>query len=200
MGRGRSTTLLALLALMLVDPAAAASPSFECGEASGTVEELICADEALAALDRELADVWRQVEAALAGNPDAAMIRAEQRGWIKGRNDCWKSDDVRACVEVSYRERTAELQARWRLVPLRGPFFYHVADAPADEVVATFFDTDPPVAILERGDQSVVAFLQPAASGSRYVGGDHVFWVKGDEARVTWGWEAEELVMVLRQD
>ena len=40
------------------------------------------------------------------------MLKAEQRGWIKGRNDCWKSDDMRGCVANEYRYRINELKDR----------------------------------------------------------------------------------------
>ena len=33
-----------------------------------------------------------------------------QRGWIKGRNDCWKSEDVEGCVTFAYQSRIAELE------------------------------------------------------------------------------------------
>jgi len=50
------------------------------------------------------------------------VLKAEQHGWIKGRNDCWKEADKRKCVEESYRRRIAELQSRYRLVSAKGPF------------------------------------------------------------------------------
>jgi hypothetical protein len=94
------------------------------------------------------------------------MLRTEQRGRVKGRNDCWKAKDsstfftaswqvtgVRACVEGSYGIRISELQATWRLAPSRGPIFLACQGNPADEVVATLFETDPPAARLERGRQ-----------------------------------------------
>jgi hypothetical protein len=31
------------------------------------------------------------------------LLRAEQRGWVKGRNDRWKSDDQRGCVKLHTR-------------------------------------------------------------------------------------------------
>lgn len=39
-------------------------------------------------------------------------LKAEQRGWVKGRNDCWKSGDQRGCVKRSYDERIGELKDR----------------------------------------------------------------------------------------
>jgi len=34
-------------------------------------------------------------------NDRPLVLTAEQRGWIKGRNECWKSDNKRRCVEES---------------------------------------------------------------------------------------------------
>jgi uncharacterized protein len=89
----------------------AASPSFNCAKASSSVEELICNDAELAQLDRSLASLYGTV---LKHTPAAEqrMLKAEQRGWIKGRDDCWKSDDMRGCVASEYRFRINELKDR----------------------------------------------------------------------------------------
>ena len=57
---------------------------------------------------------------------------------------------------------------------------------PANEVVATFFETDLPTVRLERGDRTVTAWLVPAGSGSKYEGQNLELWTKGAEATVTW--------------
>lgn len=171
----------------------AAGPSFDCTKKlSGSVEPMICADRALAVLDRKLAGVYAAAsKIAVKAQPN--LLPAEQRGWIKGRNECWKSDDKRGCVESEYVRRIAELQARYRLVASRGPFFWGCENNPANEVVVTYFETDPRTAILERGDQSVVAYAAPAASGAKYVGRNEIFWEHQGEARVTWGYGAAEM-------
>jgi uncharacterized protein len=92
-------------------------------------------------------------------------LKAEQRGWIKGRNDCWKEADKRKCVEESYRRRIAELQARYRLVSAKGPFWYICGGDPRDDVIVTFFETDPSTLEAERGDQVLRMYLAPSASG-----------------------------------
>ena len=191
-----STSFAALFALVSLVPAAPASgPAFDCAKAQGEVEQLSCKDEGLAALDRKLDGVYK---AALAKARDAVpqLIRTEQRGWVKGRNDCWKAKEgtyltaswvaksVRECVEGNYRIRISELQATMRLVPAKGPTSFACDDR--SEVVATFFATDPPTARLERGDQSVTAWLVPAASGARYEGQNVELFTKGKEAAVTW--------------
>ncbi len=121
------------------------------------------------------------------------MLRAEQRGWIKGRDACWKSEDRRGCVEGEYRRRIAELQARYRLVPSTGPIPYVCDGEPGNDVVASFFRTDPPTLIAERGDSVSLMYLQPSGSGARYQGGNETFWEHHGEARVTWGYGAPEM-------
>jgi uncharacterized protein len=104
-------TLIAVsaLAALLALPAWAANPSFKCTKATHEVEELICKDAELAALDRSLTDIYGVV---LKHTPvrQQNVLKAEQRGWIKGRNDCWKSSDQRGCIKASYEERISELK------------------------------------------------------------------------------------------
>jgi uncharacterized protein len=187
-------------AVLVAAPARAEGPAFDCAKADGEVEKLICQNEDLAALDRKLDEVYKAA-LAKATNEVAPTLKAEQRGWIKGRNECWKAQgednpafltaswqatDVRDCVEGQYQLRISELQALYHLVPSKGPVFFACEGNPANEVVATFFETDPPTARVERGDRSVTAWLVPTGSGSKYEGQNLELWTKGDEARVTW--------------
>jgi len=178
-------------------PAAAATPSFDCGEPRSAAEEAVCANDALAALDRRLAVVWREALAAARGVADAATavprLRAEQRGWIKGRDECWKAGEgLDACVRVRYRDRIAELQAAWMLVAAAPPVFYRCDDN--SEVVLTEMASDTPTARLERGDTTVVAWRRPAALGLRYEGPFGVsLYARGGEARVVWNQRARAL-------
>jgi uncharacterized protein len=176
----------------VVNSGLAAEPSFDCNKAAGPIEEMICGDDALAALDRKLAEVYAAA-ARKAVNEYPPGLKPEQRGWIKGRNDCWKSDDPRQCTESSYRWRIAELQARYRLVPQKGPFWYTCDGNPGNEVVVTFFQTEPPTLIAERGDQVSVMHLQPSASGAKYQGRNELFWEHQGEATIVWGYGAPQM-------
>jgi uncharacterized protein len=178
--------------LLIVD-ALAASPSFDCRRVKvGSIEELVCKDGRLAALDRSLAEVYAAATQT-AVNEHPPMLRAEQRGWVKGRNECWKSSDQRACVEDSYRLRIAELQARYRLIPEAATVRYLCDGDARNQVTATFFHTDPPTLIAERGDSVSLMYLQPSASGTRYQGRNEVIWEHHDEALITWGYGAAEM-------
>jgi hypothetical protein len=121
------------------------------------------------------------------------VLEAEQRGWVKGRDECWKGDDEHRCVEDEYTRRIAELQARYRLVPAIGPVAFACDGDPANEVVVTFFRTDPPTLIAEHGDSVSLMYLQPSGSGSRYQGRNETFWEHGGEATVTRGYGASEI-------
>ncbi len=173
------------------DNSSGAGPAFDCKKASGDIENLICSDQQLSALDRKLNQTFRAALAALKGGADASeatkLLKATQRGWIKGRNDCWKADDKRQCTLRLYDLRIADLQARYGLMDARGPFFYECNGNPADEIVATFFETEPATVRLERGDTVVIGVVAISGSGSRYVA-DHgiTFWIKGDDAQVDW--------------
>ena len=185
-----------LLFALLVPPSlssgralAAEGPAFDCSKASHEIEVLICQDDELAARDRKLADVYEQALAVLKGVADAtdatAELKAYQRGWVGGRNDCWKADDKRQCTLDSYDRRIAGLQARYFLVEAQDPVFFACDDSA--EIVATFVPTEPPTARLERGDSMEVAWLEPSGSGSKYVADFGIsFRTKGDEAQVEW--------------
>ena len=185
----RAMPALAALAPLL---AVAGSPSFDCRHARGSVQALICRDDALAALDRQLVHTFAEARRQ-APDEIRPALRGEQRGWLKGRDACWKADDQRACVESSYRHRIAELQARYRLVPGIGPVTFICDGDPRNEVVATFFRTDPATMIAARGDGVSLMFVQPSGSGARYQGRNESFWEHQGEALVTWGYGAPEM-------
>ena len=91
--------------------ASAAQPSFNCSKATHEIEQLICSDDELAALDVSLSNLYKTVRK---NTPAAAQkrLKAEQSGWVKGRNDCWKADDKRSCVKSEYETRINELKDR----------------------------------------------------------------------------------------
>ena len=64
---------------------------------------------------------------------------------------------------------------------------------PDNPVIITFYDTDPPTLIAERGDKVSLMYLQPSGSGARYQGGNESFWEHQGEALITWGRDAAEM-------
>lgn len=172
-------------------------PTFDCAKAQGEVEKLICADPALAALDHKLDAAYKAATAKATG-PVATELRETQRGWVAGRNDCWKAkgtqtwitatwtvDTVKGCVDAQYRLRTSELQALWQLVPPK-TVAYACQKNPANEVVANFFATDPATIRLERGDRTVTMWLVGAAGTGKYEGQNVDLVHQGNALQVNW--------------
>ena len=176
------------LVLLLWPFAALAEPSFDCTKAESSAEEAVCASDALAALDVE---VSRLFGLALNGpnQADAATLKAYQRGWIKGRDDCWKADNLERCVRDSYALRIDELRrenadARAEEGGSTGPFAY-VCEGIDAGVSASFIQAGDPLAVLRWRETVLVLGLAPSGSGARYQGDEAGFWSKGDEAVLT---------------
>jgi membrane-bound inhibitor of C-type lysozyme len=86
-----------------------------------------------------------------------------------------------------------------RLVPEKGPFSYTCDGNPGNEVTITFFETEPPTLIADRGDQVSLMVLHHSGSGSRYQGRNELFWEHQGEATVVWGYGAPEMRCVRNQ-
>lgn len=177
----------AMLAVAVVVDAWAADPSFDCSRASGQVEGMICEDAALAALDRELDAVYKRALQRVEedGYEDP---RPMQRGWVKGRNECWKAADVRDCVETSYRHRIAELQIQTGDMVVPEPVDFDCGEM--DLTVVFYNQTEPATAVLTPvgldGADQVIAFQAMSGSGARYLGRNVEFWEHHGEANLTW--------------
>lgn len=193
---------VALAMLGTTGAALAVSPSFDCGNAKGQVEQLICKDDTLARLDRETTRLYGMaLDARSLPAPQKKTLLAEQRGWIKGRNDCWKASDAGVCVTASYLERIHELRHAYAGARTqddkgisRGPFNIRCPDIKA-VIAGTFVQTEPGFAYLRWLDQQLVLTQTPAASGARYAAttgnGEAVFWDKGPDAQLTLPGKAE---------
>ncbi|MFZ1982994.1 MAG: MG2 domain-containing protein, partial [Desulfatitalea sp.] len=86
---GLSVILVVLLVLLdLTGQNSAASlfqASFDCAKASAPIETLICSDETLATLDRELGLLFTNARNAIEGETDRLAHLKEQREWLKSR-------------------------------------------------------------------------------------------------------------------
>jgi uncharacterized protein len=192
------TFLPVLFAILLhAGQAVAASPAFDCARADGAAEELICKDDELAALDRE---VQRLFDLAVT-TPDMEKaqldeLKATQRGWIKGRNDCWKAEKLGDCIAAEYIFRIHQLRqayANARSDDAKGisigPQVLDCKDFGA-LIGVTFVTAGNSYAHLEWLDQDLFVKQAEAASGVRYEGqylydGPATLWTKGDEATFT---------------
>ncbi|MEL6575978.1 MAG: MliC family protein [Pseudomonadota bacterium] len=166
-------------------------PAFDCGRAFGKVEELICDDAALAALDRRItkrfAAAVKGLRAGADGKEAVAALRSEQRGWISGRNECWKAGDMRSCTESAYLMREGVLVATYMLDAPTATQRYQCNGNPADEFVVSFYATELPSVRVERGDTVDAGSQVPSGSGARYaLSFGKALWIKGDEAELVW--------------
>lgn len=148
-------------------------PSFDCAKAESSAEKLVCEDADLARLDRVVASRYAAARDAArglgAGTAEAEdTLRTMQRGWIKGRDDCWKASDPRSCVTDSYLRREAELVTRWMLEPATRTAFWSCDGAA--EVFIMHFDTELPGIRFEVGDSIDTGTLTESDEGTRYDG------------------------------
>ena len=88
----------------------AMQPSFDCSKVEkNSTEAIICSSEELMKLDNELAGLYKIV---LKHSSNPKLLKAEQRGWIKGRNDCWKAENEKKCIADEYKFRINQLKDR----------------------------------------------------------------------------------------
>lgn len=81
------------------------APSFNCRYAKTASEKLVCSTPALAALDRELADVFN--DTAHQGGIDGRKLRREEQAWIADVRDLCTSA---TCVTAAYENRLETLR------------------------------------------------------------------------------------------
>ena len=159
---------------------AAATPSFDCSKSPGEFEQMVCKDPALSALDRQLADTFAQ---ALAKTSDKATLQATERGWIKGRDECWKADDKPACVREAYIVRIVDLRIQHGLVVIPSAVEYRCDDN-SKPFAATFYNDEPRAAVLTWGNDQAIVPAAVSASGARYAAQGVDFWEHQGEASV----------------
>ncbi|OCC22582.1 hypothetical protein MB02_16130 [Croceicoccus estronivorus] len=177
-------------------------PSFDCAKADGEVQQLVCKMPDLARMDNEMTRLYALAEASEHMSADKlAELKATQRGWIKGRDDCWKADEKDHCVMEAYAMRIHDLRQGY-------------ADARADDakgastgpfamtckgldygIGVTFIQTEPGAAYLQwKGNGMAMAHV-PSASGARYQtmtdGKIASLFTKGDEATLALPGEPE---------
>ena len=80
---------------------AVAQPSFDCTKATTLVENAICQDPELGALDGTLAEQYQALWRATSGESARQALKKSQRAWLAKRNQC----KDRPCLVRVYRER-----------------------------------------------------------------------------------------------
>jgi uncharacterized protein len=161
------------------------SPSFDCSKAASDAEKLVCSDESLAALDRNMAEVFKKAVESFPQD-ELSTLKATQRGWIKGRDDCWKEENLRDCVEYSYRSRIVELQIQSGQLEAP-PYVSYECQGLDKPVMATFYgQTDPKSAVITVGNDQIIAFVSPSGSGAKFAARNVELWEHQDEATLEW--------------
>lgn len=173
---------------------AALSPSFDCARAEGAAEQGICADPRLTRLDNELARLYHLAVNGPNMTPERLQpLKEMQRGWIKGRDDCWKADQgLNACIADRYAARIDEIRTGYFDARQddgagisSGPFAYD-CDGLAAGLSVSIIAADPAILSLRWRDFWITPVGVPAGSGSKFealtLDGRYEFWSKGDEA------------------
>jgi uncharacterized protein len=173
----------------IASPAQAGSPSFNCAKADSRAEELICGDKELALMDVEATRLFRL---ARDGNgvteKQKKVLNDDRASWLKLRDECWFSEDLRSCIVASYAVRIHYLRENHEATRLsdkegitKGPIALH-CDKLQSTVTATFIGSDPPISAIQLADQVHVGI----GAGTRYIekneNGEMAFWTKGDDA------------------
>ena len=92
-----------------VGSATVQAASFDCGVASTVIEHTICQQDALGALDSQLADRYEHARDS-ADSSQADVLLAEQRQWLKQRNACSKkTSQLPECLRDSMAHRIKAL-------------------------------------------------------------------------------------------
>ena len=177
--------------------ATVASPGFDCSKARGSAERVLCQDQGLAGLDRETDRLYRLVRLGPFTMPrQGRQLRADQRRWIKARDDCWGRQDARQCLRERYVIRIHTLRT-------------HLADTGRTDaegistgpLVLACQGFDSLIGLTFIGDQRDIAFIEwrnlahsyvldreRGGPGVTYTGssadGAAAFWTNGDRAQL----------------
>ncbi|WP_337842759.1 lysozyme inhibitor LprI family protein [Rheinheimera sp.] len=176
---------------------AAEPAAVSCAEPKGQVAQLLCTDAELQALDLRLNQVYQAAQAK-AKDGLVTRLRSEQRGWLKGRAECWKAvgqpvwltaswtvSTVRDCSLAITQQRIAELQAVWALLDAVTEF-YQCQNNPANEVVLQLFSSEPATIRLERGDSTRTLWRVTGVAEPMYEGQNVSLQWQGDQLQLNW--------------
>lgn len=90
----------------VINPESHVTPSFDCSAASTNIEQMICNDNELAALDNKLNEVYNDYNQYLGDGDLATDLSESQAIWLENRNACEDTE----CVALEYSIRIDQLQ------------------------------------------------------------------------------------------
>ena len=84
----------------------APQPSFDCAKARSAIEHAVCADVALARLDRDVSEEFLHRTMVDADHAFIERTKAEQTAWLRQRDhDCARAPNLKTCLTASYNAR-----------------------------------------------------------------------------------------------
>jgi uncharacterized protein len=159
--------------------------SFDCEKAEKNAEKLICSDAELAAVDREMARLYKIASDAVNATPDFTELLDGQRAWLLQRNTCFDKECV---AEISVRRvhqlRQAYADARKQGGISMGPVAVR-CDGQQALIGVTFVNSEPGFAYLEWMDRYLVLPHAPGGSSAKFEGSFASFSTQGDDAVMT---------------
>ncbi|WP_212627546.1 MliC family protein [Pseudomonas sp. PP3] len=158
--------------------AASFTTSYDCNQATATVEKLICRDSQLAQMDIELMRLYRLALTDEHSVPRPDKVLIDQQFWMDARNQCASGSDPRGCTISSYAKRAHQLRQGSAIVRTKDP--YRLTEGPLAFrctglnalVAATFFTTQPGVVYLAWANSSITLTQVPSDVGTQYIGKD----------------------------
>ncbi|AJR09161.1 DUF1311 domain-containing protein [Photobacterium gaetbulicola] len=181
---GKRISILGAI-FLLAGNSLASEPAFDCSKAEGEVETLICQVAELAVLDQKMQQVFDKAMVQLPAE-EVKRQKEMQRGWIKGRNECWKANDVRDCTEFAYTSRIVELQVISGQLEVPPIVSLDCGDNSQPFTAVFYNQTEPASLVLTRGDDQVIALAQPMASGIKYLGQNVEYSEHQGEIAISW--------------
>jgi uncharacterized protein len=158
-------------------------PSFDCEKADKNAEKLICADNGLSQLDREVARLYRLASDALNAMPGFEDLLDGQRKWLAERNTCFDQE----CLSEMHVRRVHQLRQSFSAARKvenasrsAGPYVLR-CDGLNALVGVTVITTNPAYAHVEWRN-SYVVMKKSAASGVQYEGNFASLRAKGNVA------------------
>jgi uncharacterized protein len=181
----RIVVVATTLAAAAIGVAVAAARSFDCGKAATAVEKVVCGDAPLAALDVELARLYRLAST----GKRAGALRSSEAKWRDERNACATAADVAACAVRSYVERIYRVRTDFPLARTEdakgvshGPFSIR-CDGFDPVISIGYAGTDPSWAWAEWSGKGYLLGQALSGSGAKYEGpadgGTVSIWTKG---------------------
>ncbi len=173
---------VAILALDVLKPLDPAGPSFDCSKATAAVPVLICADDTLISMDRDMAARYAAWHSAHPADADAVK---RQASWLAQRDACASAARPPTCVSAAYQLRITELKILAGEVPTFATATYLCAGQ-AGAVSASYYHSEPGAVLIDYQGTKVVAFTARAASGARYTAEGVELWEHQGTAALKW--------------